>query len=196
MTQLARVAMHKPFIREIVRPRRRRSPAAGTLHTWNDLLCDLPGPDRRQDGPHRRRRLVGGRGRPRRRRHDLRDAARRAERARGATPTSPQLLAWGLSRYRTVRAIDGGRVYATCARAVRASEPLALVAAKPALRVVRVDRPLVERVVAPDRWSRSRSRKGQRLGEVRVLRPAARLIARSPLVAANARSRSRVPSDA
>jgi hypothetical protein len=59
-----------------------------------------------------------------------------------------------------------------------------LVAARPALRVVRVDRRLTEHVVAPVEVSLP-VRRGQRLGEVQVL-DRGRVIARSPLVAAAA----------
>ena len=70
--------MHKPFIRQTVRLVDATA-AGGRLHTWNDLLATFPGLHRRQDRPHERRRLVAGRGRARRRRHDLRDAARRRD---------------------------------------------------------------------------------------------------------------------
>jgi D-alanyl-D-alanine carboxypeptidase len=59
-----------------------------------------------------------------------------------------------------------------------------VVAARPALRVIHVGRPLMERVVLPVE-SELPVRKGQRLGEVQVLDRGA-VIARSPLVAANA----------
>ena len=64
-----------------------------------------------------------------------------------------------------------------------------LVAAKPALRVVRIDRPLVERVVAPGRVALPVAR-GQRLGEVQVLDRGER---RRPLAARRAPARSTRP---
>jgi D-alanyl-D-alanine carboxypeptidase (penicillin-binding protein 5/6) len=94
-----------------------------------------------------------------------------------------RLLVWGLSRYRTVWAIDGDRVYGNVHTAY-GKDPVRLVAAKPALRVVHVDRPLVERVVMPVEAALP-VRQGQRLGEVQVLANGT-VIARSPLVAANA----------
>jgi D-alanyl-D-alanine carboxypeptidase (penicillin-binding protein 5/6) len=97
-----------------------------------------------------------------------------------------ELLAWGLSRYRTVWAVAAGRVYAT-ARTAYERPRVRLVAAKPALRVVHVERPLVERVVAPVEVALP-VRMGQRLGEVQVL-DRGKVIARSPLVAANAVAR-------
>jgi D-alanyl-D-alanine carboxypeptidase (penicillin-binding protein 5/6) len=93
------------------------------------------------------------------------------------------LLTWGLARYRTVHPIMRTRVYAT-ARAPYGRHPLALVASRPATRIVRVDRTLVERVVAPAVVSLPVAR-GQKLGEVRVYAGRS-LIASSPLVAARA----------
>ena len=93
------------------------------------------------------------------------------------------LLAWGLARYRTVWAIDGERVYAT-ARTAYGQPAVRLVAAKPALRAVRVDRTLLERIVAPVEVELP-VRAGQRLGEVQVL-DRGKVIAASPLVAAAA----------
>ena len=78
VTKLARVAMNKPFIRETVRLV--DATAAGRqLHNWNDLLATSPNVIGVKTGPHRRRRLVAGRGRARRRRHDLRDDPRRRD---------------------------------------------------------------------------------------------------------------------
>ena len=96
------------------------------------------------------------------------------------------LLAWGLSRYRRVRLISTGRVYAT-ATAPYGRRPLALVAPDPAARLVRVDRPLVERVVAPSTVSLPVA-KGHRLGEIRVY-AGKKLVASRPLVAARSIAR-------
>jgi hypothetical protein len=72
-------------------------------------------------------------------------------------------------------------VYAT-AKAQYGRKALALVAAAPTRQIVRVDRPLVEQVVAPSVISLP-VRKGERIGEVRIY-AGHRLIARRPLVAA------------
>lgn len=90
------------------------------------------------------------------------------------------LLGWGLDRYRTIRAIAPGRVYAR-ARLLYGARPLDLVATQAAWRVVHADLPLVERVVAPAVLAAS-VRKGQALGELRVYE-GGRLVASSPLVA-------------
>ena len=181
VTKLARVAMHKPFIRETVRLV--VATAAGRrLHTWNDLLSTFPnllgvktghtnGAGWSQVAAARRggvtiyATLLGGETRERRN-TDL-----------------SELLAWGLSRYRTVWAIDGARTYGTV-RTAYGRPAVRVVAAKPALRVIHVERPLVERVVLP-REAELPVRKGQRLGEVQVL-DRGEVLARSQLVAAYA----------
>jgi D-alanyl-D-alanine carboxypeptidase (penicillin-binding protein 5/6) len=181
VTLLARVAMRTPFIRETVGLI--DATAAGRrLHTWNDLLSTFPnllgvktghtnGAGWSQVAAARRggvtiyATLLGG---------DTRE---------GRNTDLTELLAWGLSRYRTVWAIDGERTYGRV-RTAYGKPAVPVVAGKPALRVIHVARPLVERVVLPVE-SALPLRKGQRLGEVQVLYRGA-VIARSPLVAANA----------
>jgi serine-type D-Ala-D-Ala carboxypeptidase (penicillin-binding protein 5/6) len=181
VTKLARVAMNKPFIRETVRLQ--TATAAGRqLYTWNDLLSRFPNLIGVKTGH------TNGAG------WSQVAAARRGgvtvyatvlggETREGRNVDLAELLAWGLSRYRTVWAIEGGRTYAT-ARTAYGRERVRLVAANPALRVIHVERPLVQRVVAPVEVALP-VRKGQRLGEVQVL-DRGRVMARSPLVAANA----------
>jgi D-alanyl-D-alanine carboxypeptidase (penicillin-binding protein 5/6) len=184
VTKLARVAMNKPFIRETVRLV--ETTAAGRrLHTWNDLLSTFPNligvktghtngagwsevAAARGGGVTIYATILGG---------ESRD---------GRNADLAELLAWGLSRYRTVWAIDGARTYAT-ARSPYGRAPVRLVAARPVLRVIHVERPLVERVVVPVEVELP-VRRGQELGEVQVL-DRGTVIARSPLVAANAVSR-------
>ncbi len=181
VTKLARVAMNKPFIRETVRLV--SATAAGRqLHTWNDLLTSFPRTigvktghtngagwsqvaAARGGGVTMYATLLGG---------ESRD---------GRNADLAGLLAWGLSRYRTVWAIDGTRVYGTV-RTAYGKEGVRLVAAKASLRVIHVERPLVEHVVLA-REVELPVRKGQRLGEVRVVDRGS-VIARSPLVAASA----------
>ena len=181
VTKLARVAMNKPFIRETVRLV--QAEAAGrTLYTWNDLLTSFPNligvktghtngagwsqvAAARGSGVTIYATLLGG------------------ETRSGRNADLKELLAWGLSRYRTVWAVDGSRTYATV-RTPYGRPTVRLVAHKPALRVVHVERPLVERVVAPVE-AELPVRKGQRLGEVQVL-DRGKVVARSPLVAATA----------
>jgi serine-type D-Ala-D-Ala carboxypeptidase (penicillin-binding protein 5/6) len=181
VTKLARVAMNKPFIRETVRLV--QAEAAGRrLHTWNDLLSTFPNligvktghtdgagwsevAAARRGGVTIYATLLGG-------------ATRE-----GRNADLAGLLTWGLTRYRTVWAIDGGRTYGTV-RTAYGKPAVRLVAGKPALRVIHVERPLVERVVIPVEAALP-VRKGQRLGEVQVL-DRGTVIARSPLVAAEA----------
>ena len=181
VTKLARVAMNKPFIRETVRLV--QTEAAGRrLHTWNDLLSTFPsligvktghtdGAGWSQVAAARRggvtiyATLLGG-------------ATREGRNADLAA-----LLTWGLTRYRTMWAIDGSRTYGTV-RTAYGKPAVRVVAAKPALRVIHVERPLIERVVLPVEATLP-VRKGQRLGEVQVL-DRGTVLARSPLVAVEA----------
>jgi D-alanyl-D-alanine carboxypeptidase (penicillin-binding protein 5/6) len=181
VTKLARVAMRDPFIRQTVRLV--DTTAAGRrLHTWNDLLSTFPnllgvktghtnGAGWSQVAAARRggvtvyATLLGG---------ETRD---------GRNADLAELLAWGLARYRTVWAIDAGRTYGTV-RTPYGKPAVRVVAARPVLRVIHVERPLVERIVVAVETALPVHR-GQRLGEVQVL-DRGTVIARSALVAANA----------
>jgi serine-type D-Ala-D-Ala carboxypeptidase (penicillin-binding protein 5/6) len=92
------------------------------------------------------------------------------------------LLAWGLSQFHSIRAIDHARVYGH-AETGYGRHPVRMVAARTVVRNVRVDRPVVERVVASSALALP-VRRGQQVGEVRVF-AGGRLIARAPLVAAD-----------
>ena len=96
------------------------------------------------------------------------------------------LLDWGLDRYRTIRAIAPGKVYAR-ARLPYDARPLDLVATQQAWRVVHADRALVERVIAPAALALP-VRRGQELGVLRVYEGRT-LVASSPLVAARSVAR-------
>ena len=180
VTRLARIAMRNPFVRATVRRSAASISGGRSLRTWNDLLAGFPSligvktghtdgagwsevAAARGPGVTIYATLLGGPSRARRN-DDL-----------------SALLAWGLSRYRTVAAVDGARVYAT-ARTPYGRPAVPLVAERPLLRVVHVGRPLVERVVAPVEVSLP-VRRGERLGEVRVY-AGGKLIAGVPLVAA------------
>lgn len=184
VTKLARIAMRKRVIREIVA--RRTEVAAGrTLYTWNDLLGRFPG-------------LLGVKTG-----HTAAAGWSQVAAARGLGVTiyatilgSPTragrnddlaaLLTWGLSRYRVVEAVSDERVYATATTGYGRG-PLRLVAPEPLRRSVRIDRPLLERAVAPAVVSLP-VRKGQRLGVVRVY-AGGKLLGERPLVAARSLSR-------
>lgn len=179
VTRLARILMQKPLVRSIVRRQTAEIAGGRILRTWNDLLATFPG-------------LIGVKTG-----HTAAAGWSEVAAARGpgltiyATllggPTRGQrnddlaeLLSWGLSRYRAVKAIDASRVYA---RATTGYDrpAVALVAPRTRRRVVRVDRPVTEQVVAPSSVPLP-VRKGRRLGEVRVY-AGGKLIAVSPLVA-------------
>jgi D-alanyl-D-alanine carboxypeptidase (penicillin-binding protein 5/6) len=185
LTRLAQVAMRHPVVRAIVR-RRHASIAGGRrLDTWNDLLYTFPG-------------LLGVKTG-----HTSGAGWSEVAAARGpgfvvyatllGEPTRgvrnddlARLLAWGISRYRKLPLVQGGRTYAM-ATLPYGKEPLRLVAPRTRLGVVRLGRPLVEEVVAPAALSLP-VRRGRALGQVRVYR-GGRLIASSPLVASRAVAR-------
>ncbi|MEX2211705.1 MAG: D-alanyl-D-alanine carboxypeptidase family protein [Gaiellaceae bacterium] len=183
VTELAQVAMRKPFVRRTV-ARQTETAAGRTLHTWNDLLGRFPG-------------LIGVKTG-----HTAAAGWSQVAAARSPGVTiyatilgSPtrgernsdlaQLLSWGTSRYRVVEAIDDDRVYATASTGYGRGA-LRLVAPRPLLRAVRVDRMLVEHVVAPTVVSLPVT-KGQRLGVVRVY-ARGELLGERPLVAAESLS--------
>ena len=182
VTKLARVAMRKPFIRETVRLV--DATAAGRrLHTWNDLLSTFPNllgvktghtngagwsqvAAARGGGVTIYATLLGG---------ETRD---------GRNADLAELLHWGLSRYRTVWAIDGGGRTAPCERRT-GSPPVRVVAAKPALRVD-PRRAAARRARRPaGRGGAARCGRGSGSARCRSL-DRGTVIARSPLVAANA----------
>ena len=92
-----------------------------------------------------------------------------------------ELLAFGLTQYRRITAIDSKRVYGL-AKTGYGRPSVELVAPRADVRTVRVGTPLVERVVSPSSVALP-VRKGQRLGRVEVY-DGNRLVASSNLVAA------------
>jgi D-alanyl-D-alanine carboxypeptidase (penicillin-binding protein 5/6) len=180
VTRLAEVVMRRPVVRAIVREQTATIAGGRRLHTWNDLLglfrglvgvktghtsaagwCQVA--EVRRGGLDLYATILGG---PTRDRRNADLAA---------------LLRWGLSVERPVWIVAPGRVYVRAA-AGYGRGAVALIAARPVARAVRVDRPLVERVVAPTALSLP-VRRGQGLGEIRVYSDG-RLVAREPLVAA------------
>jgi serine-type D-Ala-D-Ala carboxypeptidase (penicillin-binding protein 5/6) len=184
VTRLAEILMHDPFVRSVVRLRVAHI-TGRALHTWNDLLGTFPG-------------LIGVKTG-----HTGRAGWSEAAAAQGRGVTIyatllgepsrsvrnadlAQLLAFGLAQYRVVPIVATGRVYAT-ASVPWGKKPLGFVAAKEIVRVVRLGRPLTERVVSPTVVSLP-VRAGQRLGEVRVY-DRGQLVARAPLLADRSISR-------
>lgn len=180
--KLARVAMHKPLFRKLVRIRTTTIAGGRSLRNWNDLLFSYagtigvktghtPGAGWSEVAAVRRESItvyaivLGSSSR------DQRNA------------DLVRLLDWGFDQYRTVTAIEAGRAYAE-ALVPFSDRRLQLVAAEPAYALVRVDQPLVERVVAPAMIDLPVAQ-GAELGEVQVLE-GGEVIASRPLVAAEA----------
>jgi len=180
VTTLAEYAMRDPRIRATVRTRDDTIPGGRHLHTWNDLLGVFKG----LYGVKTGHTATAG----------WCEVA--AVRRNGVTlyttvlgsPTRSQrntdlaaLLRWAVSRYRPVWLLPRGHVYLEASVGYgKGSVPI--VAARPVARPVRVDRPLVARLVAPSVLGLP-VRRGERVGEVRIY-SGRRLVARQPLVAA------------
>jgi D-alanyl-D-alanine carboxypeptidase len=180
VTRLAREAMRDPFIRSTVKLRSASIEGGRTLHTWNDLLGTFPGlfgvKTGHTDGAGWCQ-VAAARGNGSTIYATILGSPTRSER----NADLAELLRWGLARYRVARVITPARTYATVA-AGYGKAPLALVAEGRARRSVRVDRPLVERVVAAAAVALP-VRAGTRLGTVRIY-SGRRLVAQRPLVAA------------
>ena len=185
VTELARIAMRKPLIRELVDEKTATIEGGRRLHTWNDLLYTFPGlvgvktghtsaagwsevAAARAPGVTVYATLLGGPSR----------AARNADLA--------ELLRWGLGRFRLVPLVRSGRVYAR-ARLPYGKGRIDLVAPKRVLYATELDRRFVARVVAPASADLP-VEEGERLGQVRVYE-GGRIVARSPLVAARSVSK-------
>jgi D-alanyl-D-alanine carboxypeptidase len=179
VTTLAEFAMRNPRIRSTVRIRNDTIPGGRHLHTWNDLLGVFRGLYGVKTGH------TGTAG--------WCEVA--AVRRNGVTlyttvlgsPTRSQrntdlasLLRWGISRYRPVWLVPRGRVYLE-ASVGYGKGFVPIVATGQVVRPVRVDRPLVERIVAPAALALPVER-GQRVGEVRIY-SGRRLVARQALIA-------------
>jgi D-alanyl-D-alanine carboxypeptidase (penicillin-binding protein 5/6) len=146
MTKLARILMRTAFVRDTVDEETATIAGGRTLYTWDDLLSIFP-------------RTIGVKTG-----HTAQAGWCQVAAARdlGVTvyatllggPTRSvrnvdleSLLIWGLARFRTVPVIQADRTYATAA-VPYGKRPLELVAAKPLTAVVRLGRPLTEKVVA------------------------------------------------
>ena len=179
VTKLARLLMRRPIVREIVRRQRATIAGGRVLHTWNDLLGTFPGVFGVKTGHTS---AAGW--------NEVASLDRRGVVVYGTILGSPDratrnadltaLLRWALSRYRRIVVIRPEHVYAKV-EVGYGRPPVELVARKGVVRPVRIDRPLVERVVAKMVVSLPVP-KGTRLGEIRVYQ-AGRLLGRQALVA-------------
>jgi len=179
VTFLARVLMHYPAVRQIVRMRSAAIAGGETLHTWNDLLYSYPGIYGVKTGHTSE---AGWSEIAAARRHGVSIYATLIGSPDRGTRNADltQLLDWGFSRYVVARPVVKGRDYAE-AKVAYGRSPLKLVAAASLAAPFRAGRPVVQRVVFPDVVSLPVSR-GQSLGQVRVYQRG-RLVGVVPLVA-------------
>jgi serine-type D-Ala-D-Ala carboxypeptidase (penicillin-binding protein 5/6) len=185
VTLLARIVMHRPLVRELVRQRTGEISGGRTLHTWNDLLYSYPGligvktghtaaAGWSEVGAARRRSvtvyatLLGSPDR----------ATRNADLA--------ELLDWAFARYRPAALVLQGHVYARALLGY-GRRPVELVAARSLRPTVRVDFPLVRRVVAAS-VAELPVAQGETLGQVLVYQRG-RLLGSVPLVASRSATR-------
>ena len=185
VTLLARIVMHRPLVRQIVRMRSASISGGRTLHTWNDLLGRYPGIFGVKTGHTA---AAGW--------NEVAAARRTGVTVYATLLGSPdryvrnadltKLLDWGFSRYRPAPVVVRGRAYAH-AELGYGRKPLALVAKRSLSPSVRVDFPLVRRVVAPDA-ARLPVTKGQELGQVQLLQRG-KLVGAVALVAGRSVSR-------
>jgi D-alanyl-D-alanine carboxypeptidase len=179
VTLLARIVMHRPLVRKIVRMRAATISGGRTLHTWNDLLSSYPGIFGVKTGHTS---AAGW--------SEVAAARRRGVTIYATLLGSPdrstrnadlsQLLDWGFARYRPAALVVKGRAYAS-AELGYGREPVPLVASGSLMPSVRVNVPFVRRVVAADAADLPVTR-GQTLGRVQVFQHG-RLLGSVPLVA-------------
>ena len=134
------------------------------LHTWNDLLGVVPGRHRRKDRAHRRRRLVRGRRGATARVHDLRGHPRQPDARAAQLGPRPAARLGRLALPHADARRPAGR---SCARRFRTAAPVALVAPRPLVWLVRVgpaDRRARDRAVgdgaARPAWAGARPDRG------------------------------------
>jgi D-alanyl-D-alanine carboxypeptidase (penicillin-binding protein 5/6) len=178
VTLLARILMHRPLVRQIVRQRAATISGDRTLRTWNDLLSTYPGIFGVKTGHTS---AAGW--------SEVAAARRRGVTIYATLLGSPdramrnadlaELLDWGFARYRPAPLVVRGRAYAR-AELGYGRERLALVAAGSLTPSVRVGLPLVRRVVATDTADLPVTR-GQTLGQVEIFQRG-RLLGSVPLV--------------
>ena len=179
VTFLARLLMHRPLVRQIVRQRTAEISGDRTLHTWNDLLYSYPGIFGVKTGHTSSAgwsEVAAARRGPVTIYATLLGSPDRGTRNAGLV----RLLDWGFSRYRDMTIVQRGRTYAV-AELGYGRKPLALVAAGSLTPAVRVDYPVVRRVTAMDAASLPVSR-GQTLGHVQIFQRG-RLVGSVALVA-------------
>lgn len=184
VTKLARLLMRHAVVRSIVRRERATISGGRVLHTWNDLLGKLAGVFGVKTGHTS---AAGW--------NEVAALRSRGVTIYGTILGSPDrttrnddltaLLRWGLSRYRRIPVVRARHVYAKVELGYGRGT-VGLVAAG-LVRAIRIDRPLVQRVVAAAAAPLP-VLAGERLGEIRVYQ-GTRLLGRRPLVAERSVSR-------
>jgi serine-type D-Ala-D-Ala carboxypeptidase (penicillin-binding protein 5/6) len=178
-TKLGRLVMRTRFVRETVGEETETIAGGRVLHTWDDLLSEFPqtiGVKTGHTGAAGWCQVAAARSRGVTIYATLLGAPSRS--IRNADLAS--LLAWGISQFRVAPLVQGDRTYAEV-ELPYGKTPLALIAARPFLGVVRVGRPLTERVVAT-RVASLPVNAGDVLGQVEVW-AGNRMLVRRDLVA-------------
>ncbi len=179
VTELARLVMRNPAVRAIVRRKTATISGGRTLHTWNDLLYSFPGLIGVKTG-HTSTAGWSEVGAAQRRGVTIYATVIGSPDRKTRNAAVATLLGWGLAHYRPLSLVQGGRIYARV-KTEYGRGSFALVPERQLVAVARIDRPLVERVVAPETASLPIAR-GQRLGWVRIYQDG-RLVGRRHLVA-------------
>ena len=179
VTKLARDLMRIRFVRETVRMETATIAGGRVLHTWDDLLGVLPGVLGVKTGHTSAAgwcQVAAVRGRGVTVYVTMLGSPSRSVRNTGLE----SLLEWGLAQFRIVSAVQSGRTYADVALPF-GRRPVGLVAARPLAVVVRLGRPLTERVTAVVAAPLP-VRRGAVLGRVQVWQ-GRKLLGTRPLVA-------------
>jgi serine-type D-Ala-D-Ala carboxypeptidase (penicillin-binding protein 5/6) len=182
VTLLARILMHRPLVRQIVRQRRATISGGRSLHTWNDLLYSYPGIFGVKTGHTSEAgwsQVAAARRRGVTVYATLLGSPDRSERNADLT----RLLDYGFSQYRPAAVVVAGHPYAHAALGY-GRERLELVASRTLTPTVRVGLPITIRVVAATAADLP-VRKDQELGAVLVYQRG-RLVGRASLVAGRA----------
>jgi D-alanyl-D-alanine carboxypeptidase (penicillin-binding protein 5/6) len=184
--RLAQIVMHDPVVREIVAERTDTIEGGRVLHTWNDLLGVFPGLIGVKTGH------TGGAGwcevaAARRSGYTIYAVVLGSPTRSVRNAALASLLRWGVAEYRVGPLIPPARTYALADPGWGKAKLRLVASGTPLVRAYRVDRPLVERVVAPAVVPLPVVR-GQALGRVEVW-AGKRLLGERPLVASRSVSR-------
>jgi serine-type D-Ala-D-Ala carboxypeptidase (penicillin-binding protein 5/6) len=180
VTKLARIAMRTRFIRDTVDEQTATIAGGRTLHTWDDLLSELPHTFGVKTGHTSAAgwcQVAAIHGRGVNVYATLLGSPSRAVRNEDLA----SLLLWGIAQFRVVPVVRQQHAYARVALPYGRA-PLALVAARPLVAVSRTNRPLTETVTAPEAITLP-VQAGTVLGRVEI-RQQGRLVGTRDLVAA------------